>query len=176
MNINWRRLFIAIGIILVTAAMAGYSTYLGVTNTIGEQNRHIDSLENQVDKLSNQITKKIEEQKAKEAAAKAAAEAAAKKSQPSESTGSQPAPEEPEATSQIFYFYDPDCGTCKAQHPIVVELQGEGIPFVFMDVAANPNYISEYGISAVPTFILNEAKQAAFFTKPELLNFWNTYK
>lgn len=177
MKINWKRLIILVAIVLVTAVAAGYSTWQGLTLAINEQKEQINSLKGQVDILAVELTKKIEQEKARQAAEQAAqeVEVSAPVSKP-KSYKPTPTPEEPIAVSRILYFYDPACGTCQVQTPIVLELQSEGVPFVFMNVAENPGYISQYGISKVPTFILNEAKQAAFFTKSELLNFWNTFK
>jgi len=177
MKFDWKRLFFILIIVVITAAAAGYSSWWGLTLAINKQKEQISSLENQVDILAEQLTKKIEEQKAKEAAEQAAAEAEANKpaSKPKSYTPT-PEPEEPIAVSRILFFYDPDCGACQIQMPIVLELQSEGVPFAFMNVDENPGYISQYGISKVPTFILNGARVVAVLTKAELLNFWNTYK
>lgn len=192
MKIDWKKIVVTISIIFVTAIVVGGSTWLSFADAVNKNNEHINSLEDQISDLSGQVIKKKEEKKAKEkaeaearakaeaeaAAAAKTAEEAAKKSVAKTTTTPKTTTQQPTPapSSQIYYFYSPYCGTCTAQTPIVNELAAEGIPFVFMNVVANPSYISQYGISTVPTFILNGVKQSAFFTKSQLLNFWNTYK
>ncbi len=189
MKINIKRLLIFIGLILLTVLITGGTTWYSLNNISTQQKKQISFLQDQVDALSNKVTLKLEEKKALElAAAEAAAAEAAKKSNKKATLSTAPTPTsqqtepeseptpEPVAASQILYFYSPACGTCMAQQPIVLELQSEGVFFVFFNVLETPSYISQYGIQQVPTFILNGQRRVQFFTKPELLAFWNTYK
>lgn len=197
MSISWKKLSLVIGVIILTSLMVGSIVWAVENTVIEEQKNQASLLENQVKDLSDQITKKLEEKKAKEeaealAAAKAASGAgkttqkSTKGGVPNSSepepvagteTGSEPASEPETAPSPvIYYFYDPDCGACMYETPIVLELQSEGIPFNLMNVEDHPEYIGQYGLTHVPTFILNSTKVVAVYTKEELLNFWNTYK
>ncbi len=179
MKMDWKKFTIVIGIIIATSIIIGGTLWYSLSSAVDEQKTQITSLEKQASELSDIYSKKFEEKKAAEAAAaKKAAENKAKEQATTPTyTPSDPEPKPtPVVTPKIYYFYSPECGTCNAQTPIVNELKAEGVPFVFMNILAHPNYISQYGISAVPTFLLNGHKQAAYFTKPELLNFWNTYK
>ena len=97
-------------------------------------------------------------------------------STPVESTPESVNEPEPVAGAQMYYFFDPECPTCKAQEPIVLELIAEGIPIVLMNIIDNPRYIGEYNITYVPTFILNGISVSAYYTKEELLDFYNTNK
>jgi len=191
MKFDYKKIIGSIIVILITTFVVGGTLWFGVVNAVDEKSDHIESLESQVDVLTDIYQKKVEEKKVKDAeeaaiAAEAAlsAKKATKKSTPESSTpepvASEPTSEptsEPEAEIvQIYYFYSPECGACMIQTPIVLELQSEGIPFAILDVLANPGYIGQYGLTHVPTFILNGHKEVAVFTKQELLDFWNTYK
>ena len=169
MRINWKRLLKTIGIIVISSSLLGFLTWFGMNKIIQEKDAEINLLTNTSKDLSQLYLKKLADKKAKEEA------------QAATQTYSQTTQETKDDTrtsqqSQIYYFYDPSCGTCMAQKPIVLELQSEGVPFVFFDIVAHPNYVSKYNITAVPTFILNGHKRAAFFSKPQLRSFWNTYK
>ncbi|MFC1656575.1 thioredoxin family protein [Patescibacteria group bacterium] len=177
MKIDWKKLLITISTVIITSVVVGGTMWYGLTSAINEQKSQITSLEKQASELSEIYSEKLAEKKAAEAAEKAAEEKA-KEQATTPTYTPEPEPEStPVVTPKIYYFYSPNCGTCTAQTYIVNELIAEeDIPFVFMNVVAHPSYISKYGISAVPTFILNGHKETAYFTKPELLNFWNTYK
>jgi len=174
MNINWKRLFITLGIVVVTAAALGYLAWAGFTKIIQEKEDEIQLLANRSNELSQIYLQKFQEKKAAEAA-KTATETTQKARNTSTSTTDTDSQEEASPQSQIMYFYNPSCGACIAQTPIVQELQGEGIPFVFCNIIENPSYISQYGITSTPTFILNGHRQG-FSSKDQLRNFWNTYK
>ena len=187
MKFDYKKIIGSIIVILITTFVVGGTLWFGVVNAVDEKSDHIESLESQVEILTDIYQKKVEEKKVKDAeqAAIAAQDAlsakkATKKSTPESSTPEPVASEptsEPEAEIvQIYYFYSPECSACTIQTPIVLELQSEGIPFAILDVLANPGYIGQYGISSVPTFILNGHKEDVIFTKQELLDFWNTYK
>ena len=179
-KINWKRLFGTLGIVIVTMSALGYVTYAGLTKVINEQKEEIKSLENRSSELSQLYSQKLEAKKAEEAAKAAAAAAQTAQNTQKKSTSSKaPSTTSQQPTtpqSQILFFFNPSCPTCIAQRPIVLELQAEGIPFVFCDVVANPSYISQYGFSAVPTFYLNGHMQTSYFSKAQLQSFWDAYK
>lgn len=177
-KIDWKRLSIGVGAVLITAILIGGLSWYGFTDAIDQNQSQIDSLEDEVSKMANLYTDKLKEKKAaEEALEKAEEEKAAEEATTPVYTPQPKAEETPVETVKIYYFYSPDCGTCTAQTYIVNQLIAEeGIPFVFMNVVEHPEYISKYGFSAVPTFRLNGHQVTAYYTKPELLNFWNTYK
>ena len=170
MKINWKRLLTIIGIIIVSSSLLGFLTWFGMNKIIQEKDAEINLLTNTSKDLSQLYVKKLEEKKKAEEEKQAPTGTYPQITQETENN-TQPSPQ-----SQIYYFYDPSCRTCIAQKPIVLELRSEGVPFVFFDIVAHPNYVSKYNITAVPTFILNGHKRAAFFSKPQLRSFWNTYK
>lgn len=60
-------------------------------------------------------------------------------------------------TKIVVDFYTSTCPPCKAMAPIIEELASEdsnGIRFAKIDAAAFPNISANYGVRAVPTFIL----------------------
>lgn len=187
MGINLKRSFLTIAIILLPAVLAGVIVWFGLSKIVVEQDKQIALLEDRVSDLSAQIKQKAAEKKAEEE--EAAGSSAAKKQttapaavvapettpESSGDSGSTPAPE-PEGPAILYYFYDPGCGACMIETPIVQQVEAEGVPVSYMDVDAHPAYISQYGIKFVPTFIVNNHKQVAVFTKEELINFYNTYK
>lgn len=191
MKFDFKTILASIAVILVTTFIVGGTLWFGIVNAIDEKSDHIKSLESQADVLTDIYQKKVEEKKVKDAEKVAIAaqnalstKKATKKSTPESSTpepvafesSSEPTSEPEAEIVQIYYFFSPECGACTIQTPIVLELQSEGIPFAILDVLANPGYIGQYGISFVPTFILNGHKEVEVYTKDELLNFWNTYK
>lgn len=169
MSINWQRLLTTIGIIVVSSSLLGFLTWFGMDKIIQAKDADINLLTNASKDLSRLYLKKLEEKKAEEEAP--AVPEAVSQIIPETEDNTQPSPQ-----SQIYFFYDPNCGACIIQKPIVLELQSEGIPFVWMNVVAHPKYISQYHITAVPTFILNGHRRTAVLSKQELLSFWNKYK
>ncbi len=61
--------------------------------------------------------------------------------------------------SQVLYFFRDDCHFCQQQKPILEELSKEGYRVKLMDVARNPTYWKQYGITGTPTFV-NSKNQA----------------
>lgn len=179
MNINWMRLLITIGIVMISSALLGYLMWTGMTNVIKIQEDEIQSLQTRSTKLSEQYFVKLQEKKAKEEAKSATTTTpkASNTSTEATETATDEASNSPEPTpqSQILYFYNPSCGACIAQEPIVLQLQSEGIPFAFMNVVETPSYIGQYGITFTPTFILN-GHRTGYSSKAQLQTFWNTYK
>lgn len=56
----------------------------------------------------------------------------------------------------LLVFTTPDCGVCNALKPRVAEL-GERYPMLavrYVDVDANPQAAGQYGVFAVPVFLL----------------------
>ncbi len=170
MKFNWKQLLKTIGILVVSSALLGFLTWFRMDKIIEAKDADINLLTSASEDLSKLYAKKLEEKKKAEEEAQAASQTTYQAPQETEDN-TQPTPQ-----SQIYYFYDPDCGTCVAQKPIVQELQSEGVPFAWMNIDAHPEYISKYNISAVPTFILNGHRRVAFMSKSELRTFWNTYK
>lgn len=183
MHVSWKRLLITLGIIIVSSSLLGFLTWFEMDKIIQEKDAQINLLTDTSNNLSQLYLKKLAEKKAEEEA-KASTKTTPKATQEAEETSSssessnetETQEEEPAPQSQIYFFYSPSCGACLMQKPIVLELQSEGIPFIFFDVVANPSYISQYGITAVPTFILNGHRITAVLSKEELLDFWNNYK
>ncbi len=61
--------------------------------------------------------------------------------------------------SPVMYFYRDDCHFCQQQKPILEELAKDGFRVKLMDVARNPTYWQQYGITGTPTFV-NSKNQA----------------
>lgn len=56
---------------------------------------------------------------------------------------------------QIYYFSTPTCAPCKMFKPVVQDIQRElGVHINYVDAAANPALATQYGVSAVPTIII----------------------
>ena len=136
MNTNWKRLFTTLGIIVVSTSILGYLTWSGMTKIINSQEVEIQLLTNKSAKLSQQYVQKSQEKKAAEAAKaakttqKTQSNTASDETTTSDTNGTTNQGESV-PQSQILYFYNPSCGACIAQEPVVLELQSEGIPFVF---------------------------------------------
>ncbi len=79
---------------------------------------------------------------------------------------------------KILYFYSDACSYCIKQKPILEELETEGVKFEYMDVAANPEYYTEYQVSGIPTFIFKEInnKRVGYQEKEVLKKFWEENK
>jgi thioredoxin 1 len=62
----------------------------------------------------------------------------------------------------VVDFWAPWCGPCKAVAPVLEQLAGDhpGIEFVKLDIDANPDTASRYGVLSIPTVILFQAGQA----------------
>ncbi len=60
--------------------------------------------------------------------------------------------------SPVYYFWRVDCHYCQQQEPILNKLAEEGFRVRVMDVKANPNYYSQYGVEGTPTFIAGNGK------------------
>lgn len=176
MDANWKRLLTTLGIVVFAMAVLGTLTWSQMNKIIYSQNEAIFNLQNQANELSYQYTQKIQEKNAKEEAQKQTTNSNTTSKTTTTTTQEESAPqEEPTHQSQILYFYNPSCGTCIAQEPIVIELQNQGIPFVWENIIENPSLIGQYAITSTPTFILN-GQRRGFSTKAQLENFWNTYK
>ncbi|OIO25543.1 hypothetical protein AUJ14_03940 [Candidatus Micrarchaeota archaeon CG1_02_55_22] len=52
-----------------------------------------------------------------------------------------------------MYFYSEECSFCRQQKPVLESLAADGFSVKLMDVAAHPNYWTEYGIRGTPTFL-----------------------
>jgi|SRR5690606_10283680 len=51
-------------------------------------------------------------------------------------------------------FYSPTCGPCRAQLPILQQLELEGHKVVKLDVTEEPELAVHYQVSAVPTLLV----------------------
>lgn len=199
MRVSAKKILLLIFVAFLTSIFIGTIVWSAENTVIEQQKKEISLLESQVSDLSNQITQKLAEKKAQEEAEALAAEQEEQASNniptkrttgsstptpvaentpttdPATEPESTPEPEEPESPI-LYYFFDPDCGACMIQTPVVQQVEAEGVPVAYMDVDAHPSYISQYGLEFVPTFIVNDHKEVAIFTKEELMDFWNTYK
>jgi thioredoxin 1 len=54
------------------------------------------------------------------------------------------------------YFTATWCGPCKAFKPVMNEVAGEGYSIQFIDVDENQSLASQYGVSSVPTTVIEE--------------------
>ncbi len=100
---------------------------------------------------------------------------------------SQPKPEpEPEpqcdpstpfsSASRVMYFYSESCGWCQQETAILYELAPECYKVKPMNVTQHPEYIADYGITGVPTFIGNGTKYVGFRDKASLRSLLDQYK
>lgn len=185
-SINWKQLFVAFGIVLITASATGAPLWWDYTGAIKDQKQQIDILNTQINLINKNIKRKQEEVKAKAraqaeaeaAAAQAAAEAS--KNQSQATTKKQSAPSSSSSTqasnSQILYFFSPLCYYSRQQDPIVESLASEGIKFTYMNVYANQHLRTDYNIVYTPTFILNGVRLEGFQEAASLRNYWNAHK
>ena len=56
----------------------------------------------------------------------------------------------------LVYFFSPSCGACKAQTPIIKELQSSNKNVFDVDISKDMNTARVFGIKATPTTILVE--------------------
>ena len=54
------------------------------------------------------------------------------------------------------YFTATWCGPCKAFKPVMNEVAGEGYSIQFIDIDQNKTLASQYGVSSVPTTVIEE--------------------
>lgn len=54
----------------------------------------------------------------------------------------------------LLDFYSPSCGPCIQMEPTIRRLQTEGYPVQKVDVTKNPQLAARYGVSTVPSFIV----------------------
>ena len=54
------------------------------------------------------------------------------------------------------YFTATWCGPCKAFRPVMNEVVGEGYSIQFIDIDQNKTLASQYGVSSVPTTVIEE--------------------
>ncbi len=54
----------------------------------------------------------------------------------------------------LIDFSSEHCGPCRAMQPVLEELETEGVPIRHVDVGAEPQLASRYGIRQTPTFIV----------------------
>lgn len=60
---------------------------------------------------------------------------------------------EKRGTKGLVYFYSPSCGACRAQTPVIKELQKQHSNIYDVDVSKDMNTARIFGIMATPTTI-----------------------
>ncbi|QDT08333.1 trypsin-like peptidase domain-containing protein [Stieleria marina] len=54
----------------------------------------------------------------------------------------------------LLDFSSAHCGPCRAMHPVLTQLEQQGVPVRHVDVNKEPNLASRYGIRQTPTFVV----------------------
>jgi thiol-disulfide isomerase/thioredoxin len=181
----FRKIKPLLSVILIVGIFGSFLAWYGFESYASVQDQEISQIESEYE-FQREIAKKIEERRKEKEAAKAAAKKAKKETEEEPATSSwtpsteteeeTPAPA-PKPKTNLLFFYDPNCGACQIMLPIMHEINNEGsAPVVFFDVDKYPKYISKYGITQVPTYIVNGHKKAAVWTKAQVINYYNTYK
>lgn len=74
----------------------------------------------------------------------------------------------------ILYFTASWCGPCKMFKPVVQQVESElGVNINYVDVDASKELAQRYGVSSVPTIVIENGGQVVFsragvMSKPEL--------
>jgi len=74
---------------------------------------------------------------------------------------------------EVLAFETDWCGVCKAMKPVVRQLQAEGFDIRTIDADTHQDEAMQYGIHAVPTFVLvrdgEEVRRTSGYISPEEL-------
>ncbi len=79
--------------------------------------------------------------------------------------------------ASVMYFYQPNCGWCIKESPILEELASEGYRVKPMNAAADPTMWTIYKVSGTPTFVAaNGDRLEGYQTKEALKAFLDAHK
>jgi protein-disulfide isomerase len=82
-----------------------------------------------------------------------------------------------DANAQVMEFYQPNCGWCQKESPILTDLAKQGYRVKPMNTAADQSLWTKYGVTGTPTFMAaNGDKLAGYQTEDQLKAFLDAHK
>jgi thiol-disulfide isomerase/thioredoxin len=82
-----------------------------------------------------------------------------------------------DSNAKVMEFYQPNCGWCQKESPILQDLAKQGYRVKPMNVAADQSLWTKYGVTGTPTFVAASGdKLTGYQTEDQLKTFLDTHK